>query len=473
MLVTGPWIDPPSLSLSLSGTNQSFWPPGVLTPADDARMAAYGKALAFYNGQQWLETSGQRQRHEESRLVLNYARVLVRKTASYVFPGPVAFSVLSDGDAPEADPGRGNMAERLLATTVAELDLSRLDLALAVDAAVLGDAAIKVTWDSQRNRPRVVAVDPGSLVAACTPDDPRTVDAMTHTYGLTGDQIRRLFPEIATAVPEILGLAPRQAYPVVEIWTEERWRLLIAGQQVHDGANPYGWIPYLVAANNPRPFSFWGQSELVDLVDVCRELNRRMTVLSRILELSGAPIAVLENVDGSDGIAVRPGAKWELPEGAKAYLLDLLQGGSTDVHLAYITQLFRVLHDLAETPRTTFGDSGRDLSGAALEVEIQPLVQKVGRMRRMWDGVFARRNAMVLDLLERFGGHDLGGLRRTVTIWPAVLPSDTDASVHNAVALVGSNIQSRRSAIASLGSDDPDAELARMLEEVQRGFGPG
>jgi hypothetical protein len=190
-----------------------------------------------------------------------------------------------------------------------------------------------------------------------------------------------------------------------------------------------------------------------------------MTVLSRILELSGAPIAVLENVSGSDGISVGPGAKWELPEGAKAYLLDLLQGGSSQIHLAYVDQLFRVLHDLSETPRTAFGDSGRDLSGAALEVEIQPLVQKVERMRRMWDGVFVRRNAMLLDLLERFGGHDLQGIRRTSTIWPSILPSDRDGSVRNAVSLVSSGIQSRRSALVTLGNNDPDAELATIRTE--------
>ena len=148
-----------------------------------------------------------------------------------------------------------------------------------------------------------------------------------------------------------------------------------------------------------------------------------------------------------DGISVGPGAKWELPEGAKAYLLDLLQGGSSQIHLDYVDQLFRVLHDLSETPRTAFGDSGRDLSGAALEVEIQPLVQKVERMRRMWDGVFVRRNAMLLDLLERFGGHDLQGVRRTTTIWPPILPSDRDGAVRNAVSLVraASRVGGRRS----------------------------
>ena len=37
--------------------------------------------------------------------------------------------------------------------------------------------------------------------------------------------------------------------------------------------------------------------------------------------------------------------------------------------------------------------------------------------------------------------------------------------MRNAVALVGSGIQSRRTAIASLGNTDPEAELARIVEE--------
>jgi hypothetical protein len=451
MLVAGPWTDP----TPLAGTESSWWPPGVRTATDDARVSGYESALAFYHGAQWQE----RARRGESRLVLNYARALIRKTASYVFPGPVSFSALAPTDVP-ADREAATMAERLLASLTGTLDLARLDLALAIDASVLGDAAIKVTWNQHRGEPRVAAVDPGALVAQWAPDDPRSLETIIHAYGLTGTQVRALFPTLGQAT-----LLAGRTYPVVEGWTDDRWTLTIAGQLVQDVPNPYGWIPYVVAANNPRPFSFWGQSDLIDLTDVCREINQRMTVLSRILELSGAPIAVLENVSGSDGIAVGPGAKWELPEGARAYLLDLLQGGSSQIHLAYVDQLFRVLHDLSETPRTAFGDSGRDLSGAALEVEIQPLVQKVERMRRMWDGVFTRRNAMLLDLLERFGGHDLRGVRQTTTIWPSILPSDRDGAVRNAVSLVESGIQSRRSAIATLGNNDPDAELAQIREE--------
>ena len=129
--------------------------------------------------------------------------------------------------------------------------------------------------------------------------------------------------------------------------------------------------------------------------------------------------------------------------------------------------LYRALHDLSETPRTAFGDSGRALSGAALEVEIQPLVQKVRRKRQGWEAFHRERNWRILDLLERYGGVRLGGLRETETIWPSVLPSDIDGSVRNAVALVQSGIQSRRTAYAALGGTDPEAERSRVMEEAR------
>jgi hypothetical protein len=82
-----------------------------------------------------------------------------------------------------------------------------------------------------------------------------------------------------------------------------------------------------------------------------RELNRAFSQLSMILELSGNPVAVLENVGESQDVAVRPGAVWELPERAKVYLLDLLQGGGVRLHADYVELICRTLYDLGETPR--------------------------------------------------------------------------------------------------------------------------
>ena len=450
--------------------------PSVDDP-DSARFGRYREALAFYEGDQWLERS----RRGETRLTVNYARTLLRKVASYLFPAPVVHSVppLIPGDA--ASEAAAYRAEALLADLSGRLGLGQLDLDLAIEAAVLGDAVMKVTWDAGADdgagAPVVAAVDPAAVLAWWAPDNPRRLVRVTHGYGLPGAVIDTMFPprrfdgtEPTRAVrPERpVALGPEQTYPVMEEWTDTRWRVIVDGQVVRDDANPYGWIPYLIVANNPRPHMSWGTSDLVDLIDVCRELNRRLSVLGRILDLSGAPIAVLENVEGSEGISVGPGAKWELPEGARAYLLDLLGGGGAGLHVEYINLLYRSLHDLSETPRTAFGDSGRDLSGVALEVEIQPLIQQVNRKRRGWETAFRARNRRLLDLCERFGGSDIGGHRRTEAIWPDILPSDTAASIQNQVRLVSAGIRSRRSAIGTLGASDPDSELDRIADETTR-----
>jgi len=408
---------------------------------------------------------------------------------SYALPDPVGFEVpapvLAGGDGKtarrqdgqdgepmeaadlvrareKAGEAQANRVETLLAELLAELDADRLDFALAIDSAVLGDGVMKVTWDPVAMRPRLAVVDPSTLLAWWSPDRPTEAYTYAQHYTLPGQAIAGL------GWSEPGALQADRLYPIVEKWTSDRWLVTVAGQTARDESNPYGWLPYLVLPNNASGAEFWGESDLEDLLDCCRELNSRLSVLAHILDLSGAPIAVLENVDGSDGIAVGPGAKWELPEGSKAYLLDLLAGNGVSLHISYIDELRTALHDLAETPRTAFGEAGRAIAGAALQVELQPLVQKVKRKRRGLASLYRKRNAMLLDLMERFGAAPIGGLRRTVPVWPSILPSDHEAEARVGVQLVNARVRSRRSVAADLGEEDPDGEIARIVEEARR-----
>jgi hypothetical protein len=302
----------------------------------------------------------------------------------------------------EAGEVQANRVETLLAELLAELDADRLDFALAIDSAVLGDGVMKVTWDPVALRPRLAVVDPSTLLAWWSPDTPTEAYKFAQHYTLPGQAIAGLGWTAAGS------LVPDRLYPIVEEWTGDRWVVTVAGQIARDEPNPYGWLPYLVLPNNAGGAEFWGESDLEDLLDLCRQLNKRLSVLADILDYSGYPITVLENVDGSDGIVLGPGAKWEMPEGSKAYLLDLVQGGGVDLHIKYVDELRTALHDLAETPRTAFGEAGRAIAGAALQVELQPLVQKVKRKRRGLASLYRKRNAMLLDLMERFGSAPIG-----------------------------------------------------------------
>jgi hypothetical protein len=429
--------------------------PGALDGRDIERMNRYRTYLDFYSGQQWTG----RRRAGETRLTFNYARTLIQKSASYLFPRPVTFNVIADGDGQEQAVQR---AEQALNGVYARHDQHTIDFQSALDSAVLGDGAFKVTWSARRAAPLVVSVDPASLWAWWEPDNPNEVYRVVQRYMLASDEAGRLFPHVGARVPEPWG--SNEQLVVVEDWDAERYTVTLGGEQVINNANPYGFIPYVIYPNVARPHEFWGASDLEDLVDVCRELNQRMTTLSRILHVAGYPITVLENVTGSDGIRAEAGAIWELPEDSKAYLLDML-GSGVGLHIDYVNLLYRQLHDLSETPRTAFGDSGRTLSGVALEVEIQPLIQKVMRKRRVWDAVYRKRNAMILALLEQYDGLAIDGLRRTAAVWGEILPSDREVLVRSEAQLVAAGIHSHQQAMSQLGDTDPTRTWSEVLDE--------
>jgi hypothetical protein len=251
---------------------------------------------------------------------------------------------------------------------------------------------------------------------------------------------------------------------VVEVWTDQTLELWAADRLVASRPNPYGIIPFVIYPNLREPKQFWGVSDLPSIMEPVRELNRALSQLSMILELSGNPIAVLENVTESQDIAVQPGAVWELPERARAYLLDLLQGGGVRLHVEYVDLIYRTLHDLGETPRTSFGENRQGLSGVALNTELDPLLKKVERKRLIRSAAYRRRNELILRVLEAATGESFGPVRHRIA-WGPVLPQDRSRQVGDVTALVEAGVYSRRRAADELGVEDPDLEFRRWLEE--------
>ena len=254
---------------------------------------------------------------------------------------------------------------------------------------------------------------------------------------------------------------------IVESWTDASFELWADGARIDQRDNPYGFIPFVIFPNIREPKQFWGVSDIPAIREPVRELNRALTQLSMILELSGNPIAVLENVTESTDIAVQPGAVWELPERARAYLLDLLQGGGVKLHADYVDMIYRALHDLGESPRTAFGENRAGLSGVALNVELDPLLKKVARKRLIRGAAYRRRNEMIAAhprALRRQRRVTYAPYRSRI-VWGSVLPLDRSRLVEDERALVAAGIHSRRRAADELGVEDPELEFRRWLEE--------
>jgi hypothetical protein len=279
-----------------SGTPKNGIPlPQQLARLDLARLRAYRENLDFYHGAQWLES----RRRRERRLTFNYAKTIVEKTASYVISGYSSLVDPVDGSPEEVE--RARRAESALREIHEANNLDQLDFDNEVDCSVLGDGAYKVIWDAREERVRVSAPDVQGLYAWWLGDDPGRVWRVACRYTLTREEAEALLGPVP---------APRQGrteHTVVEAWTEAGFQIWLDGAPLQEQANPYGFIPFVIYPNLREPKQFWGVSDLETIKEPLRELNRAMTQLSMILELSGNPIAVLENVTEAHDIAVQRG----------------------------------------------------------------------------------------------------------------------------------------------------------------------
>jgi hypothetical protein len=388
-------------------------------------------------------------------VVLNYVRTVVEKVTSYVMSGAhlEVVGVPGPGAGVVAEGAAAIGAESALALVAAQNGLERLDYETEVDTAVLGDGAYKVRWDDGLKRVVVTAPDVQGVFAWWDPVDRREVVRVAERYMVS--------PEWAAEH----GVAVAKPVAAVEDWTVERVDLWVGDVLVESEANPCGFVPYVVFPNMPVPKSNWGLSDVAVVREVAVELNREFTALSRIMELSGNPVTVLEGVEQSSDIAMEPGSVWELPEKAKAYLLDLLSGGGVSVHLDYVDRLYRALHDLAESPRTAFGDNARSLSGVALEIELKPLEQKVVRKRLVRGDALVRRGGMILSLLDQFTGTSYQAAGVLSVSWGSVVPGDANGDVDREAKRVGAGLSSAQSSMGRLGVDDTVGEWKRLLAE--------
>ncbi len=430
--------------------------PQQIERMDADRLRAYSQNLAFYGGAQWPG----RTRRKERRLTFNYARSFVDKITSYLM-ADIGFS-MDPVDPSDEAARRAEDAGRALAAVYRDNDLQQLDFDTELDAAVLGDGVYKVTWDAEEGRVRVSAPDIQGIFVWWVGDDVNRVWRVASRYKLSADEVALLY-----------GIGPRASSSgngradstIVEVWTNDTFEIWIDNARHQRRPNPYGFIPFIVFPNIREPKRFWGVSDVPAIMEPARELNRAFSQLSMILELSGNPIAVLENIEDAQDITVQPGAVWEVPESSRAYLLDLLQGGGVRLHTEFIDLVYRALHDLSESPRPSFGDNARGLSGVALDIELNPLVQKVRRKRLIRTTVYEKRARMILQVLERNQGRDFGPVRPRV-LWGPILPQDRSRLVQDEETLVRSGIHSRRRAMSNLGIEDPERELTLVGEET-------
>jgi hypothetical protein len=425
-----------------------------------ARLRRYREYQQFYEGRHF-----ERSRNGRSTLVLNYARAIVDKGIAYLLGRGVGFGVVPRREASARDRRRAAEAEQLLYDVAWENDVEGVDLQVAQNAAVLGDGVYKVLWEPAHGRIRILSVDPRTFFPTWAGDDPATLRRVEVLYSLGTEDLALGGYGLGAGEAEALCSADGTA-EVVERWTPTELEVVVARKTTRRGPNPYGFIPFVHVPNLPLANDPWGQSDLVDVIPINREIDERVSDQADVIRFHADPPIVFRGVTEHADLAVGPGTVWDIPSDADVKLLEW-QGQSVAVG-EHIERLYRTLYEVSETPRSAFGDSGRPLSGVALETELRPIVQRTLRKRAWWTRALRKRSALVLELARQFGagrgGSPLPPLEsgRIRVLWPPMLPKDDVTEVQNQIRLVGAGLRSHRTAMDALGTENPEEELARV-----------
>ena len=413
--------------------------------ADSVRIKRYADYQSWYDGKHWP-----RPRAGRTNLVVNYCHVLVDKSVSYLFGKGLNFAVKAGSDEANLPAANAEAAEALIYRVYEDSNLEAVDVQAGTNAAVLGDCVFKVFWDKQRRLPRVINQDPTRFFCSWAEDDLATLLRAHCSY--------RLSPEVA----ELRFGKPFRgtSLDVVESWTADTFEVWAGDQAVSRVANPYGFIPFVHIPNARPANEFWGVSDLKDLIPLNKELNERFSDFADVVRYHSDPPVIFKGVSEHSNLAVGAGTVWDIPEGADVELLEWK--GQQPATFEHVDRIMRAMHDIAETPKTAFGETGRLQSGVALEIELESLIQKTIRKRGWWSAGLRQRNAMILRIGERMGLGRFAPYRSRV-VWPPLLPSDAEVDVRNNVALVQAGLRSRQSAMDRLGEESPEEEL-RLID---------
>ena len=371
----------------------------ALNSEEIGRLNKFKRAWSAYCGQ-YPRVLKVRAGQPDDNVLPNYARVIVDKGVSFLFGQDVAFE-LSETEQTEAE-------DWLAACWQANRQATFLHK-LALNGAICGHAFVKIV-PREGQFPRLVILDPATVTPFWNPDDIEDVVAYRIQY---------------PAVDPSTG-KPISVRQIIDR-RENGWHVLdqvaqadsAAWTTTSEMAWPYDWPPIVGCQNLPAPNEYWGISDLEDdILGLQGNIHFLLSNLARIIRYHGHPKTVAKGVNAAQlNVAVDETIVLPSPE-ADLRNLEMTSDLSGSINL--IRLLEEAMHEIARVPEIATGkvESIGALSGVALQILYQPLLEKTETKRRTYGDMLTELNRRLLALAG------FGEDNETTIHWPELLPRD-------------------------------------------------
>lgn len=463
----------------------------IVDQAEKDRLLAYERAWNAYDGEapRPLEIGDD---GYDDNVRLDYAAVIVDKGVSFgAGKGGVTFQLEAPTEIepapepePEPDPDPDAepddevetaaqkaeaLAEERLAKAEAALDAAWppeqriLDhQKLMTNGGVCGHAWLRLYEDG-----RVQVLDPANCTAEWDPDDVGIVTRYLIEWTTIDDDESSLTYE--------LGVVRRKRIEPNNPKKPSSWTIF---DEEHDTeqalwvpidttvwAHPYA--PVLDCQNLPAPNTYYGRSDLEPaILDLLEQMESVASDMRRMVRLMGHPIPVFFGTEPNQLAAMDVAIGKAIAIPGKEGSLGQLQIAELTSSLALYAELKTALLEATRIPKVSLGETQNagPISGVALEVEYEPLIEKTETKRLTYGPTLTQAAERVLDLIG-FGGWavSLG--------WPELLPSDPASEALGDESELRMGIVSKQTIAESRGYDW-SVESQRLAEE-KPGFDAG
>ncbi|CAB4147610.1 Portal protein [uncultured Caudovirales phage] len=316
-----------------------------------------------------------------------------------------------------------------------------------LNGAVCGHTFVKIAPQAA-GMPRIIVLDPATVTAYWKKDDLNDV----YKYRIqwndvdgTGRPIirRQTIEQVSESESEWL-ITDAESRPDSTVWTTTattRW--------------PYAFAPIIDCQNLPAPNEFWGLSDIeADVIGLQKSIDFMLSNLQRIIRYHAHPKTWGKGFNANE-LKIAADETIVLPNaGAELHNLEMTSDLRSSIEL-YV-RMKEALHAIVQVPEVATGklDTTGPLSGVALEVLYQPLVDITDAKREEYGELFLElnRRLLVLANMEPSPG---------TLIWPDVIPKDAKAERETAVLDKELGV-SEDTILQGLGYD-PDAERAKRV----------
>lgn len=424
---------------------------------ESERVKQMREAMAAYSGDLPSQlTATKSDPNARDNVKLNFARSIVDVGVDYLFGDEVCIEIekeAEDDQASVSDP-RDEWLDKAWDANRGQMLLKMM----AIYGGIFGDVYVKMMAPAERGGyPRLVLWEPDQVRVFWDPADYQNVVAYVREWHGVDHSTQQRTPVAFRQFVEKNETGRWQVRDMQSRGDRAGW--------VQTGLDVWPWefCPLFHCQNLPGPGSVYGTSDLEgDVVGINLSMNFVLSNLQRIIRMSAHPQPVGKGFDAAK-LDLEPGKLIGLPskDSSIEYLEATTNGGMSLEQYARLKEAF---HQIARVPEVATGkvDGIGALSGVALQILCQPLVQKTKTKRLLY--------GEMLEAISR-GMLEVGGmaLEQDVEIelrWPNILPVDDKSEAETAVIHETLGV-SKDTLLTRLGYD-PEAEAKKKDEERQR-----